>query len=45
MGMLLLLDRTIGYNTDASQITGLITDGESGSPLEDVVITIQELHS
>ena len=44
-GMLLLLDRTIGYNTDASQITGLITDGESGSPLEDVVITIQGLHS
>ena len=44
-GRLLLLDRTIGYNTDASQITGLITDGESGSPLEDVVITIQGLHS
>ena len=44
-GMLFLLDRTIGYNTDASQITGLITDGDSGSPLEDVIITVQELHS
>ncbi|MEE3196810.1 MAG: carboxypeptidase regulatory-like domain-containing protein, partial [Candidatus Neomarinimicrobiota bacterium] len=44
-GMLFLLDRTIGYNTDASQITGLITDGDSGGPLEDVIITIQELHS
>ena len=44
-GMLYLLDRAIGYNTDACQITGIVSDGESGSPMEDVVITIHELHS
>ena len=44
-GMLFLLDRSIGYNADASQITGIITDGETGNSLEDVVVTIQELHS
>tara|TARA_B100000965_G_scaffold98510_2_gene80575 strand:- start:171 stop:2522 length:2352 start_codon:yes stop_codon:yes gene_type:complete len=44
-GMLFLLDRSIGYNTDACQITGVITDGGNGNPLEDVVVTIQELHS
>ena len=43
--MLFLLDRSIGYNTDACQITGVITDGGNGNPLEDVVVTIQELHS
>ena len=44
-GMLFLLDRSIGYNTDASQITGIISDGESGAPLEDVAVVIEELHS
>ena len=44
-GMLFLLDRSIGYNTDASQITGIISDEESGAPLEDVTVVIEELHS
>jgi len=43
--MLFLMDRTIGYNTDASQITGIVTDGNTGMPLEDVTIIIDELHS
>ena len=43
--MLFLMDRTIGYNTDASQITGIITDGSTGLPLEDATIIIDELHS
>ena len=43
--MLFLLDRSIGYNTDASQITGIISDEESGAPLEDVAVVIEELHS
>ena len=43
--MLFLMDRTIGYNTDASQITGIVTDGSTGMPLEDATIIIDELHS
>ena len=39
------MDRTIGYNTDASQITGIVTDGSTGMPLEDATIIIDELHS
>ena len=41
--MLFLMDRTIGYNADASQITGIVTDGSTGMPLEDAIITIDEL--
>ncbi|MFL3027346.1 MAG: M14 family zinc carboxypeptidase [Candidatus Neomarinimicrobiota bacterium] len=44
-GMLYLLDRAIGYNTVACQITGIISNAETGSPLDNVVITIDELHS
>jgi hypothetical protein len=43
--MFFLMDRTIGYNTDASQITGIVTDGGNGMPLEDAIITIDELFS
>lgn len=43
-GMVYLLDRTIGYNSEACQITGVITDGENGAPLEDAVVVIRELH-
>ena len=45
LAMLFLMDRTIGYNTDASQITGIVTDGSTGMPLEDATIIIDELHS
>ena len=41
--MLFLMDRTIGYNVNVSQITGIITDGGTGMPLEDAIITIDEL--
>ncbi|MDP6789823.1 MAG: M14 family zinc carboxypeptidase [Candidatus Marinimicrobia bacterium] len=41
-GMLYLMNRTIGYNEDASQITGIVTDA-SGIPVEDAEVIIIEL--
>ena len=38
-----LLDRAIGYNEDAGQITGIVTDG-SGNVLEEVEVTVLEKH-
>lgn len=42
-GMLYLMDRSIGYYTEATQITGIVTDG--GTPLEDAEAKIIELSS
>mgnify|MGYP003970612673 FL=1 len=42
-GMVYLMDRTIGYQEDAAQITGIVTD-ELGNPFEDVEIIINELN-
>ena len=42
-GMLYLMDRIIGYQEDAAQITGIVTD-EFGNPLEDAEIIINELN-
>jgi hypothetical protein len=39
-----LLDRAIGYNEDAGQITGIVRDG-AGNVLEDVEVIVEERHS
>ncbi len=39
-----LLDRAIGYNEDAGQITGIVRDG-AGNVLEDVEVMVEERHS
>ena len=38
-----LLDRAIGYNEDAGQITGIVRDG-AGNVLEDVEVMVEERH-
>lgn len=38
-----LLDRAIGYNEDAGQITGIVK-GADGSPIEDVEVIVDERH-
>ncbi len=40
--LLYLMDRAIGYYTEASQLTGIVTD-ESGNELEDVQVQVLEL--
>ena len=40
-GMIYLMDRSIGYYVEATQITGVVTDGSS--PLEEVEVNIVEL--
>ncbi len=40
--MVYLMDRAIGYYTDAAQITGIVYDASSGSPIEDAHITVME---
>ena len=40
--MVYLLDRTIGYNTDAGQATGIIYDASTGLPLSEVIVDIDE---
>ena len=42
-GMIYLMDRSIGYYSEATQITGTVTDG--GTPLEDAEVKIIELSS
>ncbi len=42
-GMLYLMDRSIGYYTDATQITGTVLDG--GAPLENANVKLIELSS
>ena len=40
---LYLLDRAIGYNEDAAQITGIVK-GAGGSPIDDVEVIVNERH-
>ena len=40
--MVYLLDRAIGYNTNAGQATGIIYDASNGSPLKGVIVDIEE---
>ena len=40
--MVYLLDRVIGYNTDAGQATGIIYDASTGLPLNEVIVDIDE---
>ncbi len=40
--MVYLLDRAIGYNTDAGQATGIIYDASTGLPLSEVIVDIDE---
>lgn len=38
-----LIDRSLGYNTDAGQLSGIIYDESTGSPIPSVVVNIAEL--
>ena len=40
--MIYLMDRTIGYNTDAGQATGIIYDANTNAPIHGVEIKIEE---
>ena len=40
--MIYLMDRAIGYYTDASQITGIIYDQSTNQPIEDVIVEVIE---
>ncbi len=41
--MIYLMDRTIGYYVEATQITGIVSDGSTGQPQADVEVKILEL--
>lgn len=41
--MFFLMDRTIGYNESAAQITGIVYDGSTGQPLTGAEVEIAEL--
>ena len=40
--MVYLMDRAIGYFTDASQATGIVYDGTTGQPVEGAIIEVME---
>ena len=40
--MIYLMDRTIGYNANASQITGIVYDNNTGQPIERAIVEILE---
>ena len=40
--MIYLMDRTIGYYTDAAQITGNIYDAETNLPIEGAIVEVLE---
>ena len=40
--MVYLMDRAIGYYTDAAQITGIVYDESTGAPIEGVRVTVLE---
>ena len=40
--MIYLMDRAIGYYTDAAQITGIVYDGSTGLPIEDAIVEVIE---
>ncbi|MBT4249403.1 T9SS type A sorting domain-containing protein [bacterium] len=40
--MIYLMDRTIGYNTDAGQATGIIYDANTNAPIPGVEVKIEE---
>ena len=40
--MIYLMDRTIGYNTNAGQITGIVYDASTNSPLSEAIVEIKE---
>jgi hypothetical protein len=42
--MYYLLDRAIGYNTDAAQIRGVVRDAVTGSPIAAATVIIDELN-
>ncbi len=41
--MIYLMDRSIGYNTDASQLTGIVYDAATSQPIETADVEILEL--
>ena len=40
--MIYLMDRAIGYYTDAAQITGIIYDSSTGEPIEGAIVEVLE---
>ena len=40
--MVYLMDRAIGYYTDAGQITGIVYDGATSAPIESVIVEVLE---
>ena len=40
--MVYLMDRAIGYYTDAAQITGIIYDGTTNEPIEGAIVEVME---
>jgi hypothetical protein len=40
--MVYLMDRALGYNVDAAQVTGIVYDASTNQPIEDAIIEILE---